>query len=178
MTTPANDDLACPECGHLNPRKADNCWECRYDFVHDKRVVSKGAIPPKPVPPPYTVKAAVAEAPSQQPQQVSRYAFIVEFIVSTVIVGGSWVLFSWIYSGMKILPFVAGWVIALAFVKFSEGRLADPETDVREYFSLNPFEYKDNRNWHVLNWHVTLFLPRVVLHTVRRMFAVVSGAAR
>lgn len=174
MTAPTNDTLTCPKCGHGNPAKADYCWECRYDFVHDERLKNDILSPPRaPVPPPYSVKPPKAQAPP--PPKVSVYAFMVELIVSTIIVGGSWWLLSAMVPDMPVLPFVAGWVIALGVVKLSEGRLADPETDVMEYWSLNPFEYKDNRNWHVLNWHITLFLPRVVLHTLRRGFLLVFG---
>ena len=177
MTAPPNDTLTCPKCGHGNPAKADYCWECRYDFVHDERLKNDILSPPRaPVPPPYSVKPPPTQQAAKPRERVSVYAFAVELIVSTIIVGGSWMLLAKVNPGQRVLPFVGGWLIALAVVKLSEGRLADPETDVREYWSLNPFEYKDNRNWHVLNWHLTLFLPRVVLHTLRRGFMLVFGA--
>lgn len=178
MTAPPNEELTCPQCGHRNPAKADYCWECRHDFVHDERLKNETLAPPRPkVPPPYSVRPPEPVAAKKQRPHVSPYAFFMELLVSTIIVGGSWLLLRAINPGQRVLTFVAGWIITLAVVKFSEGRLEDPETDVSEYFSLNPFEYRDNKNWHVLNWHITLFLPRVVLHTLRRGLSLVFRAS-
>jgi ribosomal protein L40E len=172
MTT--NDgDLDCPQCGHSNPPKADYCWECRYDFVHDERLKAapRPAAPTsaRKIPPPYSTPRP--QARSGEPREhISAFAFAMELMVSTVIVGGSWLLASAVWPDMHAGIFVAGWAIALTMVKISEGVLPDPETDLSEYYSWNPFQYRDDMNRKVLSAHISLFLPRVVLHTIRRGF--------
>jgi ribosomal protein L40E len=165
MSTANEGELACPECGHANPAKADYCWECRYDFVHDERLkaLPRPATPPRQprkIPPPYSTRAPET---AKKRQPVSLYAFV----------GGSWALLSLLYPEMHVGIFVAGWAIALTMVKISEGVLPDPETDVSKYYSWNPFQYRDDMNRQVLSAHISLFLPRIVLHTLRHGFALV-----
>lgn len=180
MTSATEGELICPQCGHANPAKADYCWECRYDFVHDDRVTSKGAArkepaKPRPIPPPYS--NTVSRPPAEQPRmQVSLVLYLVELVISIVLVGGSWKLLALAYPHMTLIPFALGWTAALLLVWFSEGRLPEIETDITKYWSLNPFEFQDDINRKVLDWHVTLFLPRIVFRTIRHSFTVFRTA--
>lgn len=178
MTSATEGELICPHCGHPNPAKADYCWECRYDFVHDERVTSKGAARqetrPRPIPPPYS--NTVSKPPEKPKMQVSLVLYLVELMISIVLVGGSWKLLSMAYPNMTLVPFVLGWTAALLLVWFSEGRLPEPETDLTKYWSLNPFNFQDDVNRRVLNWHITLFLPRIVFRTIRHSLTVFRTA--
>ena len=177
MSITNDGELQCPQCGHSNPAKADYCWECRYDFVHDERLKAaprpEAAPPPRrKIPPPYSTAQPAARAAKPR-EHVSMYAFAVEVLVSTIIVGGSWALFAWMIPDMSVAVFALGWAVALIAVKLSEGVLPDPETDITKYYSWNPFQYRDDMNRKVLSAHIWLFLPRVVLRTIRRGFSVV-----
>ena len=167
-------ELQCPQCGHSNPAKADYCWECRHDFVHNERLKARPAPPPPPprkIPPPYSTRQP--DGSTRPRERITIYELAVEVLVSTLIVGGSWALLSVLYPDMKLGMFVGGWAIALVMVKISEGVLPDPETDHTKYYSWNPFEYKDDMNRKVLSAHISLFLPRIVLRTIRRGFSLV-----
>lgn len=174
MTSPNNAELICPQCGHPNPASADYCWECRHDFIRDERVkakvASRPAPPPKPIPPPYSRKPQ-GDAPAAAGPKVSLVMYLVELVLSAVIVGGSWKLLALAYpTTTLVVPFLLGWTAALLLVWFSEGRLPDVEMDVSRYWSLNPFEFQDDINRKVLDWHITLFLPRIVLRSIRHTF--------
>ena len=175
MTSATEGELVCPQCGHPNPPKADYCWECRYDFVHDERVKSRGPARsepprPRPIPPPYT--NTVERPPEATGPQVSLLLYLIELVVSVVLVGGSWKLLTFVYPQMTVLPFALAWTAAVMLVWFSEGRLPPIERDLSKYWSLNPFNFQDDVNRRVLNWHITLFLPRIVLLTIRHSFTV------
>ena len=174
MTAPGAGDLVCPQCGHANPPKSDYCWECRYDFLPDDRpkAKQKPAIPPKPIPPPYS---QTPSGPKPARPNVSLPLLLIETAVSTVIVGGSWMLVSFAFPQVGLFPFVTAWAVALLIVWASEGRIPEIETDFTKYWSFNPFNFEDDRNWRVLNWHITLFLPRIVLRTVRHILAIFSS---
>lgn len=178
MTTASGGELLCPQCGHPNPAKADYCWECRYDFVHDERLrntprAAPAPPPPPKIPPPYSTPQARPARSAKPREHVSLYAFSVELVVSAIIVGGSWALLAWAVPNMRVLWFAIGWAVALLLVMISEGVLPDPETDVSKYYSWNPFEYRDDMNRKVLSAHLWLFLPRIVLRTIRRGLSVV-----
>ncbi len=149
-------DLACPQCGHSNPPQSDYCWECRYDFVPDGR-------PKKPIPPPYSQSAPNAPAKRQGP---SIAMFALQLLASALIVGGSWALLSWMFPSMGVIIFAAGWGIALVAVLASEGNLPDMDPNAK-YYSWNPFDFEDDRNRRIRNAHQMLFLPRVVVKTIR-----------
>jgi hypothetical protein len=179
LTSATEGELICPQCGHPNPAKADYCWECRYDFVHDARVKSKGAArtepaKPRPIPPPYSNH--VERKPETPRPQVSLPLYLIELVLSAILVGGSWKLLAWGNPNMTVVPFLLGWTAALLLVWFSEGRLPELETDVSKYWSLNPFEFRDDINRKVLDWHIMLFLPRIVFRTIRYSFTVFRGA--
>ena len=180
MTTSNEAELVCPECGHPNPAKADYCWECRYDFIRDERVKAKVAArpapPPKPIPPPYSRTPQGDKAKPAAPQ-VSLVVYIVELLVSIGLLIGSWKLLAMADPEKAVVVFVLGWIAALGLVWFSEGRLPDVEMNLSSYWSLNPFEFRDDINRKVLDWHVTLFLPRIVLRTIRHSFMVFRGAS-
>lgn len=174
MTTANEGELLCPQCGHSNPAKADYCWECRHDFVHDERLKAAprpAPPPPRPakIPPPYSTPQPEVKKPREH---VSLYAFAVELLVSTIIVGGSWALLRFALPDLSVLWFALGWAGALFLVMISEGVLPDPETDLTRYYSWNPFQYRDDMNRKVLATHLWLFLPRIVLRTIRRGFSV------
>ena len=179
MTTPNDAELICPQCGHANPAKADYCWECRFDFIRDDRVKAKVAArpapPPKPIPPPYSRKPQ-EEAVAHAGPKVSLVVYLVELVLSVLIVGGSWKLLAMAVPTMTIVPFLLGWVAALGLVWFSEGRLPDVEMDFSKYWSLNPFNFQDDINRKVLDWHIMLFLPRIVLRTIRHSLMVFRAA--
>ena len=177
MTNPNDVELECPKCGHRNPAKADYCWECRFDFIHDERLreAARTAPPPpppraKPIPPPYSTPQVQAKQPGSQ---VTLYQFLFELVISSIIVGGSWALLAWLIPDMSALWFALGWAGALFAVMLSEGVLPDPETDVTKYYAFNPFQYQDDMNRKVLSAHISLFLPRIVLTTIRHGFALV-----
>lgn len=171
-------ELECPQCGHMNPAKADYCWECRFDFIHDDRLreAARTAPPPppraRPIPPPYSTRPAAAK-PGKPGEAGSAYTFLFELVVSTIIVGGTFALYIFAFRGAPVIYFVIGWIIALILVRVSEGVLPEPETDINQYWSMNPFQYKDDMNRKVLAAHIWLFLPRIVLHTIRRGFSAV-----
>lgn len=181
MTTANEAELICPECGHSNPAKADYCWECRHDFIRDERVKEKVAArpapPPRPIPPPYS-RPAQGDKPKPAAPAVSLVVYLFELVLSVVIVGGSWKLLALAYptAALLLIPFLLGWMAALGLVWFSEGRLPDVEMDFSRYWSLNPFEFQDDINRKVLDWHITLFLPRIVLRTIRHSFMVFRSA--
>jgi hypothetical protein len=176
MPSVSDGELECPQCGHRNPAKADYCWECRFNFVHDERLreVARTAPPPppraKPIPPPYSTPQAEAAKPRAK---VTIYQFLFELVIASIIVGGSWALLEWAIPDMSVLWFALGWAGALFLVMLSEGVLPDPETDVTKYFAFNPFQYRDDMNRKVLATHLWLFLPRVVLTTIRHGFSLV-----
>lgn len=177
MTTANDGQLTCPQCGHVNPAKADYCWECRHDFVHDERLKAaprpaRAEPRPKPIPPPYSTPQREAK-PGKPRERITATEFVMELVVSSVIVGGSWLLLAWAIPDMSLLWFLLGWAAALLMVMLSEGVLPDPETDITQYYSWNPFQYKDDMNRKVLSAHLWLFLPRVVLRTIRRGFSIV-----
>jgi ribosomal protein L40E len=181
MTTSNDAELVCPECGHPNPAKADYCWECRYDFIRDERVKAKVASRPAPapkrIPPPYSREHQGGKQEKTAAPAVSLVVYLVELILSVVIVGGSWKLLTLAYPTTALLiPFVLGWIGALGLVWFSEGRLPDVEMNLSSYWSLNPFEFQDDINRKVLDWHITLFLPRIVLRSIRHTFMLFRGA--
>lgn len=175
MTSPTGGDLVCPQCGHSNPPRSDYCWECRFDFVPDDRPLAKAKPPiePRPIAPRYGV---TPPEPKPVREKVSVFFILTELVVSTVIVGGSWLLLSFAYPTLNVLLFMVGWGAALGLVVASEGRLPEVETDVSKYWSLNPFNFEDDRNRRVLDWHIMLFLPRIVLRTLRHGFAMFSSA--
>lgn len=173
MPSVSDGELACPQCGHANPAKADYCWECRYDFVHDERLKAKprAADPApraKPIPPPYSTPQAESARPRAH---VTFQQFFIELIASAIIIGGSWALLAVAIPDLSAVWFALGWAVAVFLVIISEGVLPDPETDVTRYFSFNPFQYRDDMNRKVLSAHIWLFLPRVVLRTIRSGFA-------
>lgn len=174
MTSVPDGDLICPKCGHSSPPKSDYCWECRFDFVPDDRL--KATRRPVPIPPPYSTSRPDVQAAKPARERVSLTALLLELLVSTLIVGGSWFLFAAIFPSLDVIKFAAGWAAALVLVVVSEGHVPDVESDVSKYWSLNPFEFSDDRNRRVLNWHIAVFLPRIVLRTIQRTFAVLSGA--
>ena len=177
MTNASEGELQCPQCGHSNPAKADYCWECRYDFVHDERLKDRPRPPrvepaPKPIPPPYTVNQPDPHArPKGERVTFTQFAF--EALAASIIVGGSWALLSMVIPNMSVGYFALGWVGAMLMVILSEGVLPDPETDVSKYYALNPFEYRDDMNRKVLSAHISLFLPRVVLRAIRSGFSLI-----
>ena len=180
MTNPNDVELECPKCGHKNPAKADYCWECRFDFVHDERLreAARTAPPPpppsaRPIPPPYSTRPPTPEQSKPPREHVSAYAFLIELIVSIVIVGGTFAIYSSLFRDAPVIYFVIAWVVALIVVRISEGVLPDPETDLGKYWSWNPFQYRDDMHRKVLAAHIWLFLPRIVLRTVRRGFSLV-----
>lgn len=168
-------ELECPQCGHRNPAKADYCWECRFDFVHDDRLreAKRTAPPPpppraKPVPPPYSVPQEQAAKPRAH---VTLSQFLLELVAASIIVGGSWALLARAIPDMSALWFALGWAGALFLVMISEGVLPDPETDLTKYWSWNPFQYRDDMHRKVLGAHIWLFLPRIVLRAIRSGFS-------
>jgi len=174
MTTPGAGELVCPQCGHSNPPRSDYCWECRFDFLPDDRPKAKQKPPiaPKPIPPPFS---QTPPAPKPARPSVSFPLLLIELAVSTVIVWGSWMVLSFAFPTMGLIPFAIGWAGALLVVVLSEGRIPEVEQDFSKYWSLNPFNFEDDRNWRVLNWHIMLFLPRIVLRTLRHGLGVFSS---
>ena len=147
MTNPNDVELECPKCGHRNPAKADYCWECRFDFIHDERLreAARTAPPPpppraKPIPPPYSTRPATAKTDESGAQSGSAYTFVFELVISLIIVGGTLALYLFAAPGAPLIYFVIGWIVALILVRVSEGVLPDPETDASQYWSMNPFQ--------------------------------------
>lgn len=163
---PVNDgDLTCPQCGHSNPPNSGYCWECRFDLVPD-------AVPRRPIPPPYSSSVAEVKAAGEHAR---GGMFVIGLLFSTLIVWGTWAFFSWLYPSIGIIAFALGWTAVLMLVGFTERLVPRVETDLNEYWSWNPFEFRDDRNRAVLNWHIMTFLPRIVLSTLRQGYTMVAS---
>jgi len=145
-----SDKLICPKCQSVNGLKAEYCWACFHDFVPNTAIKT----PTEPV----QIKQRSALS-----QLLSHGGFhLVVFAISFGTVYGSWLIYNRHYPE-SAKPFVTVWIALLVLAWFSERHLPRPEKNLDEYWSFNPFEYKDNYNWFVLKWNVVLFLPRIVL---------------
>jgi hypothetical protein len=150
-----NDKLICPKCKVSNGLKAEYCWACYFDFVPNTA--------PKPSKSP-ELKSKRMSPTATFFSQIGFYALMVFF--SFIIVYGSWLLYRG-FTPKSAKLFFTGWTILLFLTWLSERHLPDPESDMSEYWSINPFNYKDNYNWFILKWHIVLFLPRVVWATMK-----------
>lgn len=108
-------------------------------------------------------------------EQGSFGALIAGLVASTIIVGGSWAVYAWADPEASLFWFTAVWAFALLMVKLSEGILPEVESDITKYYSFNPFNFEDDRNRRVLHAHVALYLPRIVLGTIRQTVALFSA---
>jgi hypothetical protein len=149
--------LVCPQCKKANDLRAEYCWGCYFDFI------------------PNTPKPSGGLPANQKEHEKNKFLLtyfrhllfiVVMALISWGIVYGSWLLFLIFFPGGSFKTFLTGWIVLLVLTKFAESQLPEPKSDMWEYFSLNPFNYHDNYNRFVLKWHLVLFLPRVVLHTL------------
>jgi hypothetical protein len=162
------DKLVCPKCQKTNDLHAEYCWACYFDFVPNE-AVSLSA-----------VTRGEAQVGVKKDSPITGFFanfifFLVFAALSFGIVYGSWFLFRWLWPGKPIAIFIAGWVGLLLLTWFSEGQLPEIDTDWTEYWSFNPFNFRDDHNRFVLQWHLILAIPRIVLFTIRLPFKLSSG---
>lgn len=163
-----DDSQLCPKCKTPNDTNAEYCWRCYFDF--------------KPDPIPRFARAA--DEPSRARLNsdgevkinIGWISIFFRILVSSGIVYASWRIVQWLGRDagwsphLMLLYFWGGWIVILMLAYASEDELPPPETDWTEYFSFNPFNFDDDRNRFILSWHITLFLPKIVLRTLRLLW--------
>lgn len=151
--------LICPKCNSSNGLKAEYCWSCYFDFV------------PNSSPKPSLSANDSSKKMSPTATILTQMGFLLMMATfSFLIIYGSWLLYKAIVPRSAKL-FVSGWVVLIWLTWLSERHLPEPESDINEYWSLNPFNYKDNYNWFILKWHIALFIPRIVWITIKLSYS-------
>lgn len=151
------EKINCPKCKELNPFNSEYCWKCFYDFKPEPQSMRQ----------PKFNSLNQGSSGKIDESKGEMTAFLIMLIFSILIVGASWWVFNFFYRAPDSLKiFCIGWVVLLVVIKLSEGLLPNPDPNPENYFSMNPFEYRDDMNRRILTLHVFLFLPRVVLKTI------------
>jgi hypothetical protein len=162
----------CPKCAQPNPVAAEYCWACHFDLKPDAPVAPTPAAASSPrsaAARRYATGPALpsldvdSTEPAPPPPSILRAVLLL--LASAVIIGGSW----WLLSQRKPVPlglFASGWGIVLGISLLALKLLPAPPSGWRNYYSLNPFEYRDNWNRWLRSVRIWTFLPGIVLATI------------
>ena len=163
----------CPACQQPNEAAAEYCWACHLDLKPDAPVaLPVAAATPTVAAAPLGPRARRLQGPSldvpapaeSEPPPPSLALALALLAASTAIVGGSWLLFSQTRP-VPITLFAAAWGIVLAVSLLARKLLPAPPPGWRNYYSLNPFEYRDNWNRWLRSVRIWTFLPSIVIAT-------------
>ncbi len=150
----------CRACQQPNDVTAEYCWACHLDLKPDAPVA------PQPVTAARRDVVPMHVMPSEaEPPPPSLLRAVALLVASVLIVAGSWVLYTY-RRPMPVGLFAAGWGIVLCVSLLCRKLLPAPPSDWRAYYSLNPFEYRDNWNRWLWSVRIWTFLPNVVLATL------------
>ena len=144
----------CPACAQPNPAAAEYCWACYFDLKPDAVAAPAPGVEAPPM----------AEANPAGPRHPGMPWLLVLTVLSSAIVYGSWLVLA--ETHVPIMAFAGGWVALLMLTSLVKLLLPAPSSNLRHYWSLNPFQYRDNMNRMSLSLHLWTFIPGIVLTTL------------